>query len=73
MKNTRAIWMLAVSVLLGLAVVVMATSGFAPQGVATNKVVIASADLELGNKLNAQMLSVIDWPQGSMPLGTFLI
>jgi pilus assembly protein CpaB len=63
--------MLAVSVLLGLAVVVLAASRFSPKTVATQKVVIATVDLELGNKLNPQMLSVIDWPQGSAPLGTF--
>lgn len=71
MKNTRAIWMLAISALLGLAVVVMAAGRLAPQGVAANKVAVATVDLELGSKLNPQMLSLIDWPQGSTPAGTF--
>jgi pilus assembly protein CpaB len=71
MKNTRGIWMLLVSVVLGLAVVMMAASRISSQAVAANKVVVAAVDIELGSKLNPQMLSVIDWPQGNTPLGTF--
>src|ERR1700693_177506 len=71
MKNTRALWMLVASALLGLAVVVMVADRVSRPAVAANKVIVANIDLELGSKLNAQMLSVIDWPQGSMPAGTF--
>ena len=71
MKNIRALWMLVVSVVLGLAVVVMATGRVAPQAIASNKVAVAAVDIELGTKLNPQMLSLIDWPQGSTPVGTF--
>lgn len=71
MKNSRAVGMLIVSVLLGLAVMLMAAGRLAPQAVAANKVVVAAADLELGSKLNPQMLSVVDWPQDSTPAGTF--
>lgn len=71
MKNIRALWMLVISVALGLSVVVMASGRFAPQAIAANKVVVAAVDIELGSKLNPQMLSLIDWPQGSTPAGTF--
>ena len=71
MKNSRAVGMLIVSVLLGLAVMLMAAGRLTPQTVAANKVVVAAADLELGSKLNPQMLSVVDWPQDSTPAGTF--
>lgn len=71
MKNTRGLWMLLISVALGLAVVMMAASRVSSQGVAANKVVVAAADIELGSKLNPQMLSVIDWPEGNTPQGTF--
>ena len=62
---------LIVSVLLGLAVMLMAAGRLTPQTVAANKVVVAAADLELGSKLNPQMLSVVDWPLDSTPAGTF--
>lgn len=71
MKNSRAIWMLAISVLLGLAVVVMASSRVSQSAVVASKVVVAAVDLELGSKLTPQMLSVIDWPQANTPTGTF--
>ena len=71
MKNSRAVGMLIVSLLLGLAVMLMAAGRLAPQTAAANKVVVAAADLELGSKLNPQMLSVVDWPQDSTPAGTF--
>ncbi|HWZ48644.1 MAG TPA: Flp pilus assembly protein CpaB [Herbaspirillum sp.] len=71
MKNTRALWMLLASALLGLAVVVMVADRVSQPAVAANKVIVANIDLELGSKLNPQMLSVIDWPQSSMPAGTF--
>src|ERR1700692_296718 len=71
MKNTRALWMLLASALLGLAVVVMVADRGSQPAVAANKVVVANIDLELGSKLNPQMLSLVDWPQGSMPAGTF--
>jgi len=71
MKNTRALWMLAVSALIGIVVVVMAASRVMPQSASTSKVVVAAVDLELGSKLLPQMLQVIDWPQGSTPAGTY--
>ena len=71
MKNTRAIWMMAVSVMLGLAVVVMASSMVSQAPGGASKVVVAAVDLELGSKLTPQMLTVIDWPQANTPTGTF--
>jgi pilus assembly protein CpaB len=71
MKNTRAIWMLVISMILGVVVVVMAGSRVASQTVAANKVAVAAVDIEFGSKLNPQMLTIIDWPQGSTPSGTF--
>ena len=71
MKNARAVWMLVISVLLGLGVVFMAAGRVSPQAAAVNKMVVAAVDLESGSKLTPQMLSVIDWPLGSTPAGTF--
>jgi pilus assembly protein CpaB len=37
----------------------------------SNKVVVAASDIELGSKLNLQMLTTVDWPSGSIPQGAF--
>lgn len=72
MKNTRAVWMLVVSVILGLAVTAMAVGWVAQKGsIASTKVAVAVADIELGSRLNPQMLTTVDWPSGSMPQGAF--
>ena len=72
MKNARAIWMLGLSVVLGIAVTTMAVGWVSHKGaVASGKVVVAVVDIEMGSKLTPQMLSTVDWPSGSMPQGAF--
>jgi len=72
MKNARALGMLIVSVILGLAVTVLAVGWVAQKGaVASNKVVVAVMDIELGSRLTPQMLTTVDWPSGSVPQGAF--
>lgn len=72
MKNTRAVWMVIVSVMLGLAVTAMAVGWVSQKGsVASTKVVVAVTDIELGSRLTPQMLTTVDWPSGSMPQGAF--
>lgn len=72
MKNTRALGMLIVSIVLGLAVSALAVGWVSQKGsIASNKVVVAVMDIELGSKLNPQMLTIVDWPSGSVPQGAF--
>ena len=71
MRDRRAILMLAISVLMGLAVVILSASRQADPSIATRKVLVAASDLELGTRLQASMLTSIDWPQTSVPNGTF--
>ena len=72
MKNTRAAVMLFISILLGLGVTALAVVWVAQKGaIASNKVVVAAMDIELGNRLNPQMLKTVDWPSGSVPPGGF--
>jgi len=62
--------MLALSVVIGLGATVVAAGWVAQQGrVASDKIVVAAVDLELGSRLNAQMLKTVDWPSGSVPPG----
>ena len=64
--------MLVISILVGAAVTAMAVSWVSQRGsIASNKVVVAIMDIELGSRLNPQMLTTIDWPTGSLPEGAF--
>ena len=72
MKNARAMVMLGISILLGLAVTTLAVAWVAQKGaIASNKIVVAAMDIELGSRVNAQMLKTVDWPSGSVPPGGF--
>lgn len=70
MKNIKAIVLLFLAVAIGLAAAVYAAAWTSQRAVvSSNKVVVAAVDMEAGSKLNAQMLSVVDWPTGSLPPG----
>ncbi|HSV58991.1 MAG TPA: Flp pilus assembly protein CpaB [Variovorax sp.] len=72
MKNIKAIALLLLALLTGLAAAVYATGWVSRQGgVSANKVVVAAVDIELGSRINAQMLNTVDWPTSSMPPGAF--
>ena len=72
MKNLKALGMLVVALMMGLAAAVYAATLVSKQGnVGSNKVVVAAVDIELGSKINPQMLSTTDWPSGSTPPGAF--
>lgn len=72
MKNIKAIGLLLLALTMGLAAAVYAASWVSRQGnVGSNKVVVAAVDIELGSRINPQMLTVTDWPSGSMPPGAF--
>jgi pilus assembly protein CpaB len=69
MRNVRAIVMLLLSVVIGLGAAVMAASWIREKGDASNQVVVAAVDIELGSRLNPQMLKAVAWPSGSVPAG----
>ncbi|MDQ3060675.1 MAG: Flp pilus assembly protein CpaB [Pseudomonadota bacterium] len=72
MKNMKAIGLLFLALMIGLAAAVYAAGWAARQGnIASNKVVVAAVDIELGSKINPQMLATTDWPSGSVPPGAF--
>jgi pilus assembly protein CpaB len=71
MKNTRAVLMLVVSVLMGLLAVFMTFGRAAQPGAGLHTVIVAAADMEPGSKLHAAQLSVSNWPQDPLPAGTF--
>ncbi|MDB5763795.1 MAG: Flp pilus assembly protein RcpC/CpaB [Herminiimonas sp.] len=72
MKNIKAVGLLFLALVIGLAAAVYAAGWVSQQGsIASNKVVVAVVDIELGSKIAPQMLSTADWPSGSVPAGTF--
>lgn len=70
MKNTRAVVMIAISVIIGLAAVVLASNWIRQQGTMnTSKVVVAAKDMDLGTRLTPEGLALVEWPSGSIPSG----
>jgi len=65
--------MLLLSVIAGVAAMVLAAQWINQQKTAasTGGVVVATRDLDLGQPLNASMISVIPWPAGSIPAGAY--
>lgn len=72
MKNMKAIALLLLALVTGLAAAVYAASWVAQRGnIASTKVVVAAVDIDLGSKINPQMVTTMDWPAGSVPDGAF--
>jgi pilus assembly protein CpaB len=72
MKNFKALALILVALVLGLVAAAYATGWAERQsGIASNKVIVAAVDIEPGNKINAEMLSSLDWPSGKLPEGAF--
>ena len=72
MKNLKAIGFLVLAVMIGLAAAIYAAGWVSQRGnIASTKVVVAAIDIELGSKINPQMLTSVDWPSSSVPPGAF--
>ncbi|CAJ0713061.1 MULTISPECIES: Flp pilus assembly protein CpaB [Ralstonia] len=72
MKNARAIVMLIVALVAGIAAVVSASRWLSQQSTSSVKqVVVAASDMDLGQPLGNEQLRTVSWPAGSLPPGTF--
>jgi pilus assembly protein CpaB len=72
MKNKRAFIVMAVAVLFGLAAVVSASRWLLNQpGGANGRIVVAAADISLGQRLTPEMFKLAEWPTDSVPKGAF--
>lgn len=70
MRNPKAVVILLLAVVIGLGATLLAAGWISQQGqVASTKVVVATVDVQLGSRLNSQMLKTVDWPAGSIPHG----
>ncbi|QBY52347.1 Flp pilus assembly protein CpaB [Cupriavidus oxalaticus] len=72
MKNMRAILMLLIALVAGVAAVVSASRWLVQQSSSSvRQVVVAANDLNLGQPLNGSQLRLVSWPAGSVPPGAF--
>ena len=72
MRNTRALMMMAVAVVVALGAVFVAGRWISNQASgATGKVAVALVDVSLGSRLTPEMVRMVDWPSGAMPPGAF--
>ncbi|EHP40647.1 Flp pilus assembly protein CpaB [Cupriavidus basilensis OR16] len=72
MKNARAMLMLFIALVAGVAAVVSASRWLVQQSSSSLKqVVVATSDLNLGQPLTNAQLSMVSWPAGSVPPGAF--
>ena len=70
MKNRRAYLMLGLAVALGLAAVLLASRWLLRQTPgAAGRIVVAAADVNLGQRLAPDMFKLADWPADALPPG----
>ncbi|WP_065504129.1 MULTISPECIES: Flp pilus assembly protein CpaB [Burkholderia cepacia complex] len=72
MKNSRALMMLVVAMVAGLAAVVFASHWLVQTSTSSvTPVAVAAIDLNLGEPLGANQIHMVSWPSGSVPTGAF--
>lgn len=72
MKNLRAVFMLLIATAAGLAAVMFGSRWMISQASsATSKVVVATSDISLGQRIPTDALKLVDWPSNSVPPGAF--
>jgi pilus assembly protein CpaB len=70
MRNTRALMMMAVAVVLAIGAVIVAARWISAQASGTtDKVAVALVDISLGARLTPEMIRMVDWPANAMPPG----
>ncbi|MES2350312.1 MAG: Flp pilus assembly protein CpaB [Pseudomonadota bacterium] len=70
MNNKRALLMMALAIVLGLAAVVMASRWLLRQSpTSASKIIVAAVDVNLGQRLAPEMLKPLDWPADNLPRG----
>jgi pilus assembly protein CpaB len=72
MKDKRAVIVMALAILFGLAAVALAAKWLlnAPTSSA-GRIAVAAADIDIGQRLAPEMVKLVDWPADSVPKGAF--
>ncbi|ALK95229.1 pilus assembly protein CpaB [Massilia sp. WF1] len=72
MKNKRALIVMTIAILFGLAAVVFASRWLLNQpGGASGRIAVANADISLGQRLTPEMFRLAEWPAESVPKAAF--
>jgi pilus assembly protein CpaB len=72
MRNTRALVMMGLALLLAVGAVVVAARWINAQAAsAKNKVAVANTDISLGSRVAPESVNMVDWPSSAMPPGAF--
>ena len=72
MKNKRAVIVMTLAILFGLAAVLLASNWLLRQPAATSgRIVVAATDINIGQRLTPEMLKLVEWPAHSVPKGAF--
>jgi pilus assembly protein CpaB len=72
MKNKRALAMMAIAVLFGVAAVVLASFWLLRQSAGNlSRIVVATADVNRGQRLTGDMLKLAEWPSKDVPKDAF--
>ncbi len=70
MRNSKALVMIGISAVLGLAAMIFAAQWLGQKAaLATKKVVVAAKDIQPGSPISDDMIKTLDWPSGSLPEG----
>ena len=69
--RSRGLMMMLIAVIAGLAAVTVAARWLQQQGGDKVRVAVANTEIELGARLNPEMVRLVDWPQSSVPQGAF--
>ena len=73
MKNTRALLIMAVAIVAGIVAVFFASSWLMQRSnIGVGKIAVAATDMNLGQRITPEMLTLVDWPSSSMPEGAFI-
>lgn len=72
MRNMKAAILLVLAVVAGLGAALYAAGWVATRAtLASQQVVVAAVDIEMGSRVTPQMLTTAEWPSSSMPPGAF--
>lgn len=72
MKNKRALLVMIVAILFGITAVVLASRWLLSQPAGNaGRIAVAVADINLGQRLTADMVKLVEWPAESVPKGAF--
>lgn len=71
MRGTRALTMIVLSLVAGLAAVFVATQWLSGRAVQTVPVAVAARDMDLGSPISPAMVEMVGWPKGTVPNGAF--